>query len=232
MALIDAAGGGVIREIRLEGPSGAVYAISPSAGRLAIGQPDGTIRILGLPSLEVAVPPRAGHLGMVVALALTDDGSLLASTGGDRRVALWDPRTLRPLATLPRPDGPLGAVAFDNDGRTLAVGTRDEIVTLWDVPLVRRQLAAHGLDWGDESPGTPLPATPPIAEEESDVRESEVAVPVVRPGKSDPAKLEQARSLFLAGVAASEAGRMAEAIRDLQQAARPAVGVVPGRPRR
>jgi hypothetical protein len=118
------------------------------------------------------------------------------------------------MATLPRREAPIDTLAFDDDGRTLAVGGHDEVVTLWDLALVRRELADRGLDWDDQVPDAPTATTagPAVA------HDGEPAVPVIRPGETDPAELDEARRLLQAGVDAIEAGRMAEAIRDLRQA--------------
>ncbi|SCG38369.1 WD40 repeat [Micromonospora coxensis] len=74
----------------------------------------------------------AGHRGAVTALAFRPDGQMLATSGADGRVLLWDPGAMRKTGELdgtPRVD----AVAFSPDGRTLAVGAANGTIALWDV---------------------------------------------------------------------------------------------------
>jgi WD40 repeat protein len=81
-----------------------------------------------------------GHDHFVSCLGFTRDGRMLASSGIDQRVKLWDVATGREQRTL-LPQQCVGAVAFSPDGRTVAVGARlgegsDDrplSVTLWDV---------------------------------------------------------------------------------------------------
>jgi WD40 repeat protein len=88
-----------------------------------------------------------GHLGNVVALAVTPDGQTLASGGEDRTVRLWDAATGRALACWDAHDDAVTSLAWSPDGRTLVTGGRDGGLRLWNVPLLRRELATLGLDW-------------------------------------------------------------------------------------
>ncbi|WP_307861283.1 WD40 repeat domain-containing protein [Rhodococcus sp. PvR099] len=78
-----------------------------------------------------------GHQGPVYGVAVSRDGSTIASASDDRTVRLWD-LTDR---TDPRPIGaPLGgaekymaSVSFSPDGRILAAGSGDGLVFIWDI---------------------------------------------------------------------------------------------------
>jgi WD40 repeat protein len=76
--------------------------------------------------------PRGNH---VSALAVSRDGTTLATGGTDRAVRMWDPVTHEPL-----PRGALAGhretvtdLAFTPDGEGLISVDRDGIVNLWDV---------------------------------------------------------------------------------------------------
>src|SRR5262249_17849329 len=73
-----------------------------------------------------------GHGSGVFALALTADGSTLASGGVDSTVRIWEVASGRTTATLRGHSGPVAAVAFSPDGKTLASGSQDSRVILWN----------------------------------------------------------------------------------------------------
>ena len=74
------------------------------------------------------------HKGMVVALAFSPDGSLLATTGGeDKEIRLWSVETVRTEAVLAGHLWDVLSVAFSPDGETLASGSADGTIRLWSV---------------------------------------------------------------------------------------------------
>ena len=69
------------------------------------------------------------------ALAFSRDGKLLATTGDDGMVRLWDAETGAERANLKGHVGQVEPVAFTPDGQTLLTGgTQDGRVIVWDIP--------------------------------------------------------------------------------------------------
>jgi WD40 repeat protein len=76
----------------------------------------------------------AAHTDQVYALALSPDGTRLASASRDGRVRLWSFPDGRPLATLLQGASPVGALAFAPDGRLLAAADGAGTIRLWTLP--------------------------------------------------------------------------------------------------
>lgn len=120
-------------------------AFDPAASRLAIGSPDGTIRILNAENgkLERLL---LGHVGAVHLLEWSSDGKTLFSAGYDLTVRGWDVATgrTRRLYALPKPNEigfmPFFALVASRDGRVLAAGGERQLL-LWNVatgePLIQ-----------------------------------------------------------------------------------------------
>ncbi|MFD7031531.1 WD40 repeat domain-containing protein [Streptomyces sp. NPDC059917] len=78
--------------------------------------------------------------GAVQALALSPDGSVLATSGDGRTVALRDGRTGRRTALLTGHSAAVQTLAFSRDGQRLASAGDDGTVIVWDV-ATRSRLA-------------------------------------------------------------------------------------------
>ena len=65
-------------------------------------------------------------------MAFSPDSKVLASSGWDGALYLWDVQTGKQLKALPDTGALALAVAFSPDGTTLATGHWDGIVRLWD----------------------------------------------------------------------------------------------------
>ncbi|GAA4624689.1 hypothetical protein GCM10023196_025840 [Actinoallomurus vinaceus] len=76
---------------------------------------------------------------LVVGMAFSPDGRLLAAGGYDGRVRLWDVVTHRLVASLPGLPGRVNGVAFSHDGRLLACAGGDSVL-LWNA-LTRTPVA-------------------------------------------------------------------------------------------
>jgi hypothetical protein len=71
------------------------------------------------------------HEGWVTSIAVSPDGTVVASVGTDWVVKLWDLAGRREITSLEWHIGPVLAVAFSPDGETLATGSADGVVKLW-----------------------------------------------------------------------------------------------------
>jgi WD40 repeat protein len=65
--------------------------------------------------------------------ALSPDGSILATSSGDKTVRLWHVSTGECCKTLYGHANRVNAVTFNPNGRLLASGSDDETIRLWDV---------------------------------------------------------------------------------------------------
>jgi WD40 repeat protein/tRNA A-37 threonylcarbamoyl transferase component Bud32 len=83
------------------------------------------------------------HAGMVLDVAISADGKLVASSSMDATVRVWDPRDLRPLHLL-RGDAPFDAVRFVPGSHFLLAAGRDQKVRLWDVDGEREMFRLEG----------------------------------------------------------------------------------------
>jgi WD40 repeat protein/serine/threonine protein kinase len=92
---------------------------------------------------RIVTEPRVlrGHKGAVSGIALSPDGRLLASSGHDHLVRLWDRATGAPAGTLTGHTDVAYDVAFSPGGRLLASASWDGTVKLWDFST-RREVAS------------------------------------------------------------------------------------------
>jgi WD40 repeat protein len=115
--------------------------------QLLVAAGGGAIHVLRLadwtPVATIAKPDQSS----VDVLALSPDSRLLASSGTDRRVILWDVQSWKKLAELPTLNSAALSLAFDSTSSHLAIGCTDEFITAWDLGLLRQGLQGLNLDW-------------------------------------------------------------------------------------
>ena len=114
-------------------------AFSPTGEELAAGFDDGRLIYIGLTQDPPTYVSLSGHIGKIYSLAFapqeTPYGDLLASSGSDGNIFLWDLNVMRaagqPLRT---PQGTaITALAFDPQQLLLASGTVTGQVFIWNV---------------------------------------------------------------------------------------------------
>jgi WD40 repeat protein len=101
----------------------------------------------GQPGVRFSRPATAALHGVV---AVSPDGKLIAVNSSRSLVQLRDARTGEEIATLESSSRQtVSSLAFSPDGKRLAVAQQRETFHVWDLPALRRDLAAFGLDWPD-----------------------------------------------------------------------------------
>ena len=88
--------------------------------------------------------PQLGHFGEVLGLAISPDGAMVASSGSDNAVRIWEAATVREIRTLGQHIDAL-ELAFSPDGHVLVVATIDGKIKLFDSASGRelRELIGH-----------------------------------------------------------------------------------------
>ena len=85
-----------------------------------------------------------GHTGLVFDVAVSPDGSTLATASFDNTIKLWDIKTGKEKATLKGHTQPVYCVAFSPDGNLIASSGADNTIKIWDKEgKMLRELKGH-----------------------------------------------------------------------------------------
>jgi eukaryotic-like serine/threonine-protein kinase len=120
-------------------------ALSPDEGRLALGGPDGKVRLVDA-ATGVQLREWTAHVGAVRALAFCPNRPLLASASSDATIRVWNCDTGALVAKLDRHWGPVYCLAFSHDGATLASGSDDTTIRIWDIATGEELTRLRGHD--------------------------------------------------------------------------------------
>ena len=93
---------------------------------------EGTVRIVDLANGAVAKSWQA-HTDTIFDLAVSKDGKLLATAGGDNLVKVWDLGTQKETIRLEGHTTQVLTLEFNADATQLATGGADQQLKLWDV---------------------------------------------------------------------------------------------------
>jgi WD40 repeat protein/DNA-binding SARP family transcriptional activator len=181
---------------------GNAQTIGNRGALLARGHDDGTVTLVDLTRRAPAGTPLHAHSGAVQAVALSPDGSLLASADAHTAI-VWDLATRRPTGRpIPVTENPSSTVspditdlALSPGGRTLAIGDGLGRVTLWDLasaPAKRWVLQAAGANTFQFSPDGTILA---VASRGGEVRLWDVADRSLVPRRRLPADRSDASTV-------------------------------------
>jgi WD40 repeat protein len=77
--------------------------------------------------------PAGSHTGVVLCLAFSPDGKILASGSADKTIKLWNVASGDHIAARNGHTEDVLSVVFSPDGKTLVSGSLDNTIMLWDV---------------------------------------------------------------------------------------------------
>jgi hypothetical protein len=154
--LIDTTSGDVTA--KLSGLAGKVTALafSPNGQHLAAasGAPgtSGEVRLYDIPSTGMPDSKAKfilpAHADLIYDIVFSPDGKLLATTGYDRLIKLWDVASGKEVRVLKDHSDTVYSLSFSSDGKLLASGAADRAVKIWDVASGKRLYTlGESTDW-------------------------------------------------------------------------------------
>lgn len=114
-----------------------------TGGSVAFGGGPERLPIIWHPR-EGTVLPIRGHLGDVNAVAISHDGSMVATGGADRSVRLFDAKTGAPIAMVREHLDQVTCLAFTPDDMAIGSGSYDHTVRVWAAPALTSLMVLDG----------------------------------------------------------------------------------------
>jgi WD40 repeat protein len=103
---------------------------------------DGTVRIAD-PNTGTLQKAWTAHTDTIFDLAISPDGKLVATAGGDKLVKIWDVETQKETARIEAHSTQVLGVAFNPDATQIVTAGADQQLKLWDMKT-RDQIALLG----------------------------------------------------------------------------------------
>lgn len=135
--------GTTLQPLVLSGHTRTVYSVGfhPDGTQFVSGSTDGTVRTWNTHQARETRPPLACDDGIVAAMAISNDGRWIATSGESWRILLWDAFTHTQVAKGNHDSGggkahagPVECLAFSADATKLVSGAGDTTVAVWGVP--------------------------------------------------------------------------------------------------
>ena len=114
-----------------------VYALSSDDHTLALGNQNGSVRLLDLRSGKTRTAS-GGHEAAVTEARFAPDGRRLITTGEDGDVIVWNVQTAAPAETLRGHAGSVFSPQITPNGRTLFTASGDGTMLAWDLGGAQR----------------------------------------------------------------------------------------------
>lgn len=150
----------------IEGPTKRVssMAFDSTGTKLAIGSDDGSLwlfQVAGVASPQRLWSHNDAHVIATHGVAWRDDGSLIASGGGDYEIHLWRVTDGKRIKVLTGHQDSVFGVAFSPDGKRLASGGYDRAIRIWNVEACNADTCdpEPRTGSGDEKAAPPEPLT-------------------------------------------------------------------------
>jgi WD40 repeat protein len=128
-AVVDARSGRPLRTYKV---GGGAAALSPDGRTVVLGDDQGTVRFLNVPSGAITTAV-AAHAGAVTEAGITPDGKSAVTSGDDGKSVVWDLATHQVRTSLVGHAGTIHGQAISPDGSTLYTGSFDTTILASDL---------------------------------------------------------------------------------------------------